>query len=350
MKFEGNFLPTGIGSLPFREPDRALEIVLKTTPDIPYWPQLVQTGFNENMYVQFAHDLPNVTVDSANKNLYVKSNRGSRKNEEEILSNYISGNVGFFRYDPAYFSGLYSLLKHEGRHKAFAVKGQVTGPLSLGLQITGEDKKPIFYDRNFMEVLTKTLCMKARWQEEKLRKISSTTIISVDEPYLGSIGSGYLTLRREDVLSSLEEVLASISGLKGLHCCSNTDWSLVLEASIDIVFFDAYSDANNLLLYINEVKEFISRGGNIAWGIVPNQSENLAAEDVHTLEKRFNTLIDKMEEKGIKRDDVIHQSLVTTSCGLGNLSESEAMKALGIQQTLSSNIRRKCGLESEVKR
>ena len=30
-------------------------------------------------------------------------------------------------------------------------------------------------------------------------------------------------------------------GLVGVHVCANTDWSLVLDSSADIVSFDAYA-------------------------------------------------------------------------------------------------------------
>lgn len=335
--FEGNFLPTGVGSLPFTDGKKAVDVILKTTPEIPYWPQLTQASFNENMYVQFAYNLPNIVVETHNKRLYVG---GRERKGEAVLSNYLSGNLEFFKYDPRYFRGLYTFFEMKDKIKPKAVKGQVTGPLSLGLQVADLEKRPILYDDSYREIMLKNLCMMARWQEEQLKKISETTVISVDEPYLGSIGSGYLALKREDVISYMGEVLSSIKGLKGIHCCVNTDWSLVLETSIDVVFFDAYLDAKNLFLYMKDVRDFFSKGGIIAWGIVPNQSEALANESIETISKKLGDIISTLERNGMKKRDVLYQSLVTTSCGLGSLNEKDTLKALDLLRELSLKIRK----------
>ncbi len=76
------------------------------------------------------------------------------------------------------------------------------------------------------------LRLKASWQEKELRQISKNTIIFVDEPYMSSFGSAFVPLSREKVVSLLEEVFGGISGLKGVHCCGNTDWSVLLGTSL----------------------------------------------------------------------------------------------------------------------
>ena len=97
---------------------------------------------------------------------------------------------------------------------------------------------------------------------------------------MASFGSAFFALSREKVISLLEEVFGGISGLKGVHCCGNTDWSVLLDTSADILSFDAYNYAQSLSLYPAEVKKFLDRKGTIAWGIVPNQEESLAKETV----------------------------------------------------------------------
>jgi len=63
MKLERPFVATGIGSLPHKDPDKAAGWIVENIVDIPFWPQLPKRSYLENMYVQFAENLPGVVVD-----------------------------------------------------------------------------------------------------------------------------------------------------------------------------------------------------------------------------------------------------------------------------------------------
>ena len=39
---------------------------------------------------------------------------------------------------------------------------------------------------------------------------------------------------------------------------------------MDILILDAYEHLENLALFSHEVRAFLDRGGNFAWGIIPN--------------------------------------------------------------------------------
>ena len=41
--------------------------------------------------------------------------------------------------------------------------------------------------------------------------------------------------------------------LAGLHCCGNTDWSLVLATGVDVINFDAWEFAQGLSVYPAEL-------------------------------------------------------------------------------------------------
>jgi len=168
------------------------------------------------------------------------------------------------------------------------------------------------------------------------------TIIFIDEPYMSAFGSVGMMLSREKVISLLEEVLGGISGLKGVHCCGNTDWSILLSTSVDIISFDAYSYAQSLSLYPAEVKKFLEGGGTVAWGIVPNEEEALAGESAASLQDRLEEAMAPFTRKGIPFRQMIEQGLLTPSCGLASLDAEEAVAhALELLAELSERIRKR---------
>ena len=112
------------------------------------------------------------------------------------------------------------------------IKGQITGPITFGLSLTDQEQKPIFYDPTLRDILVKHLSFKARWMEKRYSTTffpEITTIIFFDEPSLSSFGLAFSGLNREEVILSLNECFDAVKGLKGVHCCGNTDWSVLLS-------------------------------------------------------------------------------------------------------------------------
>ena len=154
--------------------------------------------------------------------------------------------------------------------------------------------------------------------------------------------SNFVALSKEKVTSLLEEVFGGISGLKGVHCCGNTDWSVLLDTSVNIISFDAYNFAQSLSLYPAEIRNFLDRKGTIAWGIIPNNEESLAKESVASLKDRLEEAIAPFTRKGICFKQLIEQGLLTPSCGLGTIATEEAAgQALELLAELSAKIRKR---------
>jgi len=223
----------------------------------------------------------------------------------------------------------------------FAIKGQVTGPISCGLTITDQERRSILYDDTLADALAKHLRLKAAWQEMKLKAISNNTIIFVDEPYMASFGSAFVSMSREQVITLLEEVFSGISGLKGIHCCGNTDWSVILSTSLDILNFDAYNYGYTVGLYPDEVKAFLDRGGILAWGIVPNDEKDIPGETAKSLVDRLEEEIGALDRKGVSFRLQTERCLVTPSCGLGSTSPEAAELALELLAEVSKELRKR---------
>jgi methionine synthase II (cobalamin-independent) len=332
-----NCLPTIIGSMPHTDPDKACLLVSHYLKDIPAWPQLPKLSFKENMYAQFSQGFPGVVI--KDNRLYIDRSLDWDKPLEKLYTAYLDNNVDKSAISAEYAAGLHSFLKLKNL-KPLAVKGQITGPITWGLTVTDDNKRAVLYDDMLSDAAAKLLRLKAGWQEKQLSKISKNTIIFVDEPAMSSYGSAFFSLPREKVISLLEEVLGGISGLKGIHCCGNTDWSLILGTSTDILSFDTYNYAQSLSLYPDEVKELLDRSGAIAWGIVPNEEDRLSGETASSLKDRLEEAMAPFTRKGIPFKQLIEQGLITPSCSLASMDEEAAARALELLVELSQKIRK----------
>jgi len=209
------------------------------------------------------------------------------------------------------------------------------------LALVDSEGKSIYYDPTLRDILVKHLSLKAQWMEKRFNDLfpGIPTIIFFDEPSLSSFGSAFSGLNREEVVQSLNECFGVVKGLKGTHCCGNTDWSLLLSTNLDILSFDAYGYLETLSLYPKELKAFLERGGILAWGIIPT-SEKVAEEDALSLVVRLKGGIETLSNKGI--DPVLLQrAILTPSCGTASLPISLAERVCHLTAEVSKRLREK---------
>ncbi|MGD1119094.1 MAG: methionine synthase [Dehalococcoidales bacterium] len=334
-------LPTIIGSVSHTDAKKACALITRYLKDIPTWPQLPRKSFLENMYVQYSEGFPGLVLE--NNRVYVDTTKDYTKSLETLYQAYLENDFSKFSMGRDHAEGLYTLLEQD-KLSPKAVKGCVTGPLSWGMTITDENKRPILYHEVLGDAVPKFLKLKAAWEENELKKISKNTIIFVDEPYMASYGSSVAAgvfSRPEKIAEIIDEVFEGISGLKGIHCCGNTDWSVLFKTKLDILNFDAYSYAASLALYPEEVKKFIARGGCIAWGIVPNAMVSLLKESLASLKDRLEDAMAPFTRNGMSIKDIIKHSLVLPCCGLNALTEDGVEQALKLLTELSTEMRKK---------
>lgn len=336
--FKAELRTLASGSLPHTDPAAACNLMLDKL-DIPTWPQLPKRAFVENMYAQYSERFPGIVV--ADERIYVERNGDLDPGLEQLYVAYLMDDLEYAAVSPEYAAGLHHFLGLD-LEKPPVVKGQVTGPVSWGLMVVDQDRRPVLYDDVLAEAVAKHLRLKAEWMEQRLRRLSPETIVFVDEPYMSSYGSALVSLNEGQVISLLEEVFAGIQGLKGIHCCGNTDWSLLLSTSADILNVDAYAYAEALALYPDELAAFLARGGIIAWGIVP-ASEQAQEETVESLLDRFHQALGLLTAKGLDQDDLLSSALIMPSCGCGSLSIETAERVLELTAEVAQALQARYG-------
>jgi hypothetical protein len=193
------------------------------------------------------------------------------------------------------------------------------------------------------------LTAQARAQCRRLGASGRRVILFVDEPYLSSFGSATIPVSEADVIDCLDAVTAGIAAegaVPGVHCCGNTDWSLLTRTSAQIINFDAYSYLEGLTLYPAELAAFFARGGALAWGIVPTDAEALAAATADDLIDRLQAGLDRLASAGHDPDLLRHRCLVTPACGTGTLSITLAERAIALTRQVSDGLRQRWSFTS----
>lgn len=345
MTFNPKCLATGIGSFPDLDARKTCDLILEALPDIPLWPQLSQIDFREQMEIQYSEGFPCVVLDEAKSKMIFDTSGDPTSELEKFYENVVLDNLDYFRISPDFSRGLYAMeekLKDLPPSSILYFKHQVTGPLTFGLATVDENKRAIYYNDVFRDVVVKGITMKARWLLDRFKSFGFKQICFVDEPILSAFGSStYVSIQKAEVIEYLKEVVIAIhkeGALVGTHCCGNTEWPILIEAGMDIISFDAYGFGDTISYYPEKVKDFLEKGGVIAWGIVPT-SVKILEETTDSLKVKLEKNFDKLAGKGIDKDLIREQSLLTPSCGTGSLSVELSDKIFQELSRLSQELR-----------
>ena len=346
--FKADGLPLLIGSLPLADYRRAAELVWRTTPEIPLWVQLPRLP-GETITRQFAAALPGLreeggraVVDPGDADALLAFYEEAAAVQDGTRD--LEGSR--FALDRAAAGGFFELLEQVPRREPppLALKGQIIGPVTFGTSFTDLHGKAIFYDPQLRDAATTLLALEARWQVRRLAACGRPVLLFVDDPALTAFGSSiHIGMTREDISRSLGEVVEAVHaecGLAGVHVCANTDWTLILDSAADILSFDAFTYADQLLIYRDALRRFFERGGIVAWGLVPTlDPADIDRETAESLQRRWASICDRMAALGVDRERLISQSFITPACGMGALSEPHALRALELTRALAQAIR-----------
>jgi methionine synthase II (cobalamin-independent) len=342
MLFDSPLAPTGIGSFPHRKEKEVYQLILQNFPEIPFWPQFPKRSFLEGMVLQFSQGFPNLKWDEKRQTVWVDTTQGFDQEVDRFYGWLDERALEPFKIKEDFAKGigfLESLTSRDHRKRIKYIKGQITGPVTFGLGLVDEGRRPVFYEPTLREIVTKHLSSKAQWMERRFNDLlpGVKTMIFFDEPSLSSFGSAFSGLNREEVILSLNECFAGVNGLKGVHCCGNTDWALLLSTDVDILSFDAYGYLETLALYPKELKKFLERGGILAWGIVPT-SEEIEKLDSKGLVERFRAGVGDLSVKGID-PTLLQRAIITPSCGTASLPIPLAERVCQVTAEVSKRLR-----------
>lgn len=311
-------LATGIGSLPHVEVDAAISMVLASTPDLPFVPQLPNRGPSQSMIGQFAAP-------------------PSKAPPAELVA--LVAAVAAMAVRPR------------------AIKLQVTGPLTLGRALGDID------------AAVALCCAWIGCLEDAVSRAlpGLPTVLFIDEPalVLWRSGRGYSghgrsepgPLPAAEAVGHLRTMLGVSRSITGVHVCGTGDLAIACEAGPTIVHLDGArplgdGDVGHLVAHLDD-------DGWIAWGAVPTDGPTSAPRQAPggpvagppagpvAVPGDVNELVDRLlavwEATGVPMGRLAERALVTPACGLAGHTVAGAEHILRTTVALGASVAGRTG-------
>lgn len=321
MAIPGNLLTTAMAVMPHTDVGRALETALSL--DVPFWPQLPNFSYYEDMYVQAAEHFPGIVLDLEKRTLRFSLEKFIDE-LEETMAHFEA---------PQYFdiSETYSVVYHRflslNLSDRPAIRGQLEGPISFGFNILDQDERPILFDDTVRPFMLEFLAKRINVQLKRLKTLNENAFMFIDEPglqFLFSAMAGYGDVKAK---ADLDLFFSMIDRPRGIHLCGNPDWDFLLGLDLDIVSMDIYTNAEIFSSYASSIRRFIEKGGALVWGIVPTGMEFFSKETPDSLIAQLEGVWQILSRKSIDIEYLLNRSLLSpATCCLINPDKEKTVE------------------------
>ncbi len=102
---------TGIGSVPFTDPEETVSLIMETLPQMPYWPQMVRLGFGEEMTAQAARGLAALKIDEAARTVELDPGLPRDEALAQFYEAVLTGELEPFAMEEEEAHGFFALLR-----------------------------------------------------------------------------------------------------------------------------------------------------------------------------------------------------------------------------------------------
>ena len=329
---------SGIGSLPFRSADEAVQVIGAECPDLPFWPQLPRLSEREGAIGQglniladlieprsdgYGYQVKDGRIDSVVRALHSSSGQLTSANA-----------TGFAAFEGAMKSGDLS--------SALAVKGQIEGPLTLATHLFYRGRA-FLADSSLFAAVAFHVSQMACWQIERLKLYGRPVLMFIDEPALcldAAVSNGISLDHRLNALAAIFEDVRARDASAGLHCCAARPFARMCGAKPDILSFDAYQQLEEFFAD-SDALEFLHNGGWIAYGMVPN-SPTLQQLEAASLFGRWLMAASMAGDP----QQIAQRAIITATCGLGLLDARLVRQSFSLARAVGTLVRRLAGVDS----
>ncbi|MBP1466912.1 hypothetical protein EYB53_014450 [Candidatus Chloroploca sp. M-50] len=217
---------------------------------------------------------------------------------------------------------------------------ELTGPVSLALQVVDDHERPLAYDLPLREALCQHTILRANWYFNQLKGVPGLPMVCFDEPFLDALSSPLCPLDWEAGTDMLMRTLGELPPTRALCVAGVPNWAAVLALPAEVVFFDAYEHSAGLIQAASAVAGYLDRGGMLGWGIVPHDEHALGHENAATLVQRFESTVAYLSAAGgINANKIYASAFISTSGRLCHLPSDRAAYAAQLCAEVASKLR-----------
>ena len=313
-EFRPKFMAMCLNAMPHREVEEACQVMIRDFPEcttIPL-PTLSQRAWTENT--------PGLYIDKERKLLYFDLT-GKEGELVEFYEHYLAQDPDYFSISDRLNAPLLTLAEMHRTNpwpELKLIQFNVPGLYSWGLSLKDESGKPALYNDTLKDIMTKTLSMKAKWQQRKIKELfpGIDTFVTLGDGALSVFNSAGGSGSWDEVKAGYNEMMEPLEGMTCIHCCANFNWPLLMQTNTDCINFDAYQYGDTMALYSEQLKGFLGRGGMISWGIVPTAGSggDITTETPEKLVERLEGVLKTVVAKGIDEKQLLEASWVSPTC------------------------------------
>lgn len=335
-----------LGILPHKSINAVVDIVSKYFPEAPFWAQMPNYAPIEGQFQQFVTGIPGVKTDVLGKKCYLDTRSYLYQSRStEILKDFEDLSIATLsKYKPnsVFFDYFLRILDEQNPIHA---KGQVVGPLSLGILLRDESGSPVIENRKAMDVIIKLICLQVIAQICEMKTVIPAIVpyIFIEEPEINRAHSSEVPARNRkrilSILKTVAKVIKDNGAIPVFHSNACSDWSLPIDAGFEVLSFNAETQFVTILSTNIKLDKFLNSGGKLAWGIIPSSPEMIKQADLFSLFNHFIELVTRLKNfYKIHKSLILNNSLVTVGMNAEMFTDNISEKAIVLAKQLADKI------------
>ena len=337
-------LPTG--DLPYTTDKAATKMMVKLFENIPFLANLPNASPDETIIKRTLMNVPGVRI-KERKIVFINDEVNLKPRllqMDTAFNNPDMENLETFAFNTFFLPKYYQIIE---RIKPAETVINFTGPFTVSQRMVNKEGTQLLADKFYRKIVIQAVSTKAMWIIAKIKSISPETkpLILLEEPLLYKVGDVKREnedVTRDVIINMMSKVISKIHdfGAKaGVQCFEKCDWKLPIEAGVDLISFDAYTNPNNLNIIPEQVNEFLVNGGRINWAIVPVRNETIVKNlTIDNLYDRFIKTIEGLIIAGTSERLTYNRSTVSIQGDVNHLPLIFAEKALILANQLAKRI------------